>query len=72
MGVLLIIHLLPPSASKQGTVIGLVSVYRGGGSGTASMAMAIPIFEVNNYGCGILWLCFLMSMCSVQHGLITE
>ena len=27
--------------------------------------MAVPIFEANNYGCGILWVCFLMSMRSV-------
>ena len=45
---------------------------RGGGSGTASTAMAVPIFEANNYGCGILWVCFLMSMRSVKRGLITE
>ena len=44
----------------------------GGGSGTASTAMAVPIFEANNYGCGILWVSYLMSMCSVQCGLITE
>ena len=39
-----------------------------------STAMAVPIFEANNYGCGIkfLWVCFLMSMRSVQRGLITE
>ena len=42
---------------------------RGGGSGTASTAMAVPIFEANNYGCGILWVCFLMSMRSVKRGL---
>ena len=35
----------------------------------ASTAMAITIFV---YGCGILWVCFLMSMRSVQRGLITE
>ena len=34
--------------------------------------MAVPIFEANNYGCGILWVCFLMSMHSVQHGLINS
>ena len=28
-----------------------------------------PIFEANIYGYHILWVCFLMSMCSVQHGL---
>ena len=33
------------------------------------MAMAIPIFEANNYGYDILWGCFLMSMHSVQRGL---
>ena len=31
--------------------------------------MAVPIFEANNYGYDILWVCFLMSMCSVQCGL---
>ena len=25
--------------------------------------------EANNYGCDILWVCFLMSMRSVQRGL---
>ena len=36
----------------------------------ASTAMAVKIFEANNYGCGIImWVCFLMSMCSVQRGL---
>ena len=34
--------------------------------------MAVPIFEANNYGCGVLWVCFLMSMHSVQHGLINS
>ena len=52
--------------------INWVTFYRGGGSGTASTAMAVPIFEANNYGCGILWVCFLMSMRSVKRGLITE
>ena len=33
------------------------------------MAMAVPIFEANNYGYDIVWVCFLMSMCSVQRGL---
>ena len=64
--------LLPTPTSEQGNVISLVSVYRGGGSGTASTAMAVPIFEANNYGCGILWVCFLISMRSVKRGLITE
>ena len=36
----------------------------------ASTAMAVPILEANNYGCGILWVCFLISMRSVQCGLI--
>ena len=31
--------------------------------------MAIPIFEANNYRYDILWVCFLMSMRSVQCGL---
>ena len=31
--------------------------------------MALPIFEANNYGYDILWVCFLMSMCRVQRGL---
>ena len=35
---------------------------RGGRSGTA---MALPIFEANNYGYDILWVCFLMNMRSV-------
>ena len=33
------------------------------------MANAIPIFKANNYGYDILWVCFLMSMCSVKLGL---
>ena len=37
----------------------------------ASTAIAIPIFEANKYGCGILCVCFLTSMRSVQCGLIT-
>ena len=44
---------------------------RGGGSSTASTAMAVLIFEANNNGCGILWVCFLMSMRSVLRGLIS-
>ena len=50
----------------------LCSTNRGGRSGTASKTMAVLIFEANNYGCGILWVCFLMSMRSEQRGLITE
>ena len=36
------------------------------------MVMAVPIIEANNYGCGLLWVYFLMSMPSAQRGLITE
>ena len=30
---------------------------------------AVPLFEANNYGYDILWVCFLMSMRRVQRGL---
>ena len=38
----------------------------------ASTAMAVSVFEANNYRYGILWVCFLVSMRSVQRGLIAE
>ena len=62
----------PEEMPFKGGNVALCLYHRGGGSGTASMAMAVPIFEANNYGCGILWMCFLMSMHSVKRGLITE
>ena len=65
------------ASSRGGLSRGVISLtevcggVRGSGSGTASIAMAVPIFEANKYGCGILWVCFLRSMRSVQRGLHT-
>ena len=44
-------------------------------SGAVEVVLAtavLIIFGANNYGCGILWVCFLMSMRSVQRELITN
>ena len=42
-------------------------------SGTETTLMLYQYLRpIINYGCGILWVCFITSMRSMQHGLITE